>query len=235
MTRFSPGFLHTANGNDQYTKILLHMDGANGGTVFTDSNAGGSAHTWTATQATTVTSGQKFGTAIMQSSSTNGRNLDTPAHADFNLGSVDWTIDFWFNTLGVGTLTYLAGQGPSSGLAASTPFGIVINGTDKVRADISNGSAFTSVTGTTSTLAAGLHHYEVSRNGNVLRAFLDGVQEGGDVAFSGTIPSATNNFAIGRFGEAISSGFGGLIDEFRLSVGIARHTANFTPPTSAYS
>jgi hypothetical protein len=37
-----------AAGNDSFTKILLHMDGANTSTTFTDSNSGGSAHTWTA-------------------------------------------------------------------------------------------------------------------------------------------------------------------------------------------
>ena len=30
-------------GNDQFTKILLHMDGANGATTFPDTNAGGVA------------------------------------------------------------------------------------------------------------------------------------------------------------------------------------------------
>jgi len=32
-------------GNDSYTKVLLHMDGSDASTTFTDSNAGGSAHT----------------------------------------------------------------------------------------------------------------------------------------------------------------------------------------------
>ena len=35
-------------GNDAFTKILLHMDGSNGGTTFTDVNAGGVSNTWSA-------------------------------------------------------------------------------------------------------------------------------------------------------------------------------------------
>src|SRR5262249_41203526 len=35
-------------GNDAFTKILLHFDGADASTAFVDSNLGGSPHTWTA-------------------------------------------------------------------------------------------------------------------------------------------------------------------------------------------
>jgi hypothetical protein len=53
-----------AAGNDSFTKILLHMDGANTSTTFTDSNSGGSAHTWTAAgNAQISTATYKFGGA----------------------------------------------------------------------------------------------------------------------------------------------------------------------------
>jgi hypothetical protein len=87
------------SGNDSFTKILLHMDGANGGTTFTDANVGGSAHTWTANSATTSTGTLKFGTASENCGAGVGW-IDTPDSADFTLGSGDFTIDFWFNRQG---------------------------------------------------------------------------------------------------------------------------------------
>lgn len=232
MTRFSPGFLKAINGNDEFTKILLHMDGANGGTSFPDVNAGGSAHTWTATGATTVTSGQKFGTAIMQAP-----YIDTTSHADFYLGSGDWAFDFWFDTLGLGngTTRNICGQVSAAFAFATMSFYIQINTANKLFASVSTGAAGPSVTGTTAISASGLHHVQFSRTGNNLQLYLDGVQEGGNTAFSSTIPDSTKNFAIGRSGEYTLETFAGLIDEFRLSVGTPRNTANFTPPTSAYS
>ena len=230
--RFSPGFLHGNNGNDQYTKILLHMDGANGGTSFPDVNAGGSAHTWTAHSATTVTSGQKFGTAIMQSP-----YIDAPAHADFNLGSGDWAIDFWFDTLaaGNGTSRYIAGQATNGGPLSSDSFTISLKTDDKILVSVATGSTTIFISGSTAITAAGLHHFQVSRTGNFLQMYLDGTKDATDVAFSATVPSPSRNFAIGRGGEISANTFAGLIDEFRLSVGTPRNTANFTPPTSAYS
>lgn len=234
MSRFGLGFLPHGGGNDQYTKILLHMDGTNGGTSFPDVNVGGSAHTWTAHSATTVTSGQKFGTAIMQSP-----YIDTPASSDFNLGTRDWTIDFWFDMLGLGAGTNraIAGQVPGGlGPASNTSFFLVFLTTNKIRLTTSDGTTNPLITGSTAITAAGLHHLEICRTGNFLQMYLDGVKDATDVSMSGTIPSSSAKFAVGRAGEDTTNpSFAGLIDEFRLSVGIARHTANFTPPTSAYS
>jgi hypothetical protein len=73
------------------TVSLLHMNGANGGTVFTDE----SGKVWTARgSAVTNTTTKKFGTAAYQA--LDNLNflawIDTPAHADFNFGSGDFTI-----------------------------------------------------------------------------------------------------------------------------------------------
>lgn len=226
MSRYSPGFLASGQGNDQYTKILLHLDGN-----LTDSNLGGSAHTWTAHGSSFVTSGQKFGTGAIQCP-----YADTPANADFVLGSGDWTIDFWFDTLaaGNGTSRNLAGQNSAAFTFAATSFFIQLNSANKVTANTCNGAAFFTVNGTTAIATAGLHYFEFVRTGNILRMFLDGVQEGGDVAITGTVPTSASALSVGRSGAYTNETFNGLIDEFRLSVGIARNTANFTPPTTPY-
>lgn len=228
MSRFGLGsFGHLGGGNDQFTKILLHFDGN-----LTDTNLGGSAHTWTAHGSSFVTSGQKFGTGALQCP-----YIDTPAHADFNLGSGDWTIDFWFDTLaaGNGTVRRLCGQSDSAVTPLTESFFIALGGTNLLAASIGNGTALPSaIVGTTAITTSGLHHAEINRYGNVLQLFLDGTKNATDVAFFSTVPNSISNFSVGRAGESVLTPFSGLIDEFRLSVGIARHTANFTPATQAY-
>lgn len=227
-------------GNDIYTKILLHMNGSDGGTVFTDSNIGGAAHTWTATNAVTSTTTPKFGTA---SGFFNGTGwIDTPDHNDFTFGSGDWTADCWFNRAGGdNTRRLMFGQMDPTGSPANQSIYIELyNANDAgvgnancLAARVSNGIN-TMIVGTTAITSTGWHHVAFVRTGNVLKLFLDGVQEGGNVAFTGSIQNSTGKFAVGRGGEYPSLQWNGYIDEFRLSVGIARWTSNFTPPTFAW-
>lgn len=221
-------------GNDAFTKILLHMDGSNGGTVFTDNNAGGSAHTWTPSSATTSTTQFKFGSTSLSAGSTG--YITTPDSADFTLGSGDWTVDTWFYVSGgSGAARYLAGQMNSAGTNASSSLFLGLTSGNVMSVTVNNGSTPTTVNGTTAYTTTGWHHVAFVRTGNILRLFLDGVQEGGDVAFSLSVNDSANNFSVGRLGEFASNSWNGFIDEFRLSVGVARWTANFTPPVAAYT
>jgi hypothetical protein len=65
------------------------------------------------------------------------------------------------------------------------------------------------------------------------RLFINGV-----VSASGTISKAlggnSNDFQIGARNTYTAYSFYGYVDEFRVSKGIARWTANFTPPTDQY-
>ncbi|MCR6734439.1 MAG: hypothetical protein NVV83_10325 [Afipia sp.] len=227
-------WVYDPNGeNDPFTKIMLHFNGSNGGTTFTDSNSGGSAKTWTPTSATTSTVDKKFGTASLL---TAAGFISTPDHADFTLGAGDWTVDFWLNSNGTSGLVGITGQLDGSSTAAGSSFYIIRNASQKVVAGVSNGSSFISVTGTTSVNDSTKRHVALVRVGNVLRLFLGGIQEGGDVAFTGSVPNSSAVFAIGRCGAYTTfTDFSGYIDEFRLSVGAPRWTSNFTPPSAEYS
>lgn len=223
-------------GNDSFTKILLSFDGTDTSTSISDINRGGSAHTWTANGNAQLDTGiTKFGTATLLMDGT-GDYISTPDSADFALGAGDFTIDFWFNvnTSGNGTLRGFAGQCNSTVTAASTSFRANIGTTNVISGIVADAGTGFTITGTTAITTTGWHHYAFLRTGNVLKLFLDGVQEGGDLAFTGTVNNSTNAFAIGRRGEQNNSFYFGSMDEFRLSVGIARWTTNFTPPTLAY-
>lgn len=223
-------------GNDQFTKVLNHFDGTNGSTTITDNNAGGSAHTWTARGLATIsTAASEFGGASLTCNGVTDY-ADTADSADFTLGTNDFTVDCWFNISGgSGTTRYLSGQVDTTGASANQSFGLAMLSSNKFYGEVYSGSTAKTITGTTVITAAGWHHGALVRTGNTLKLFLDGVQEGGDLALgSFTINDSAFKLAVGRLGEFNGFYWNGFIDEFRLSNGIARWTSNFTPPNEPY-
>lgn len=227
-----------ATGNDSFTKILLHMQGANTSTTFPDSNVGGSAHTWTAAGNTQISTADfKFGSSSGAFDGT-GDLLTAPDSADFTLGSGDFTIDFWFNRAGGnGTRRLFCGSSNSAG-GGGFSVSVELTAGNVVSAAASpspgDGTGKVSVTGATAFTAVGWHHVAFVRTGNTLKLFVDGVQEGGDQTFSLAVFDSSNAFGVGCLGELTTLSWFGYMSEFRLSVGTARWTANFTPPTAAY-
>ena len=103
--------------------LLLHFDGADGSTTFTDSSltpktrtANGDAQIDTADSKFSGASGLFDGTDDY---------ITTPDSADFVLGSEDFTIDLWFNcNAPSGAIRHLAGQNGPTSSAANTSFHI---------------------------------------------------------------------------------------------------------------
>jgi Concanavalin A-like lectin/glucanases superfamily len=237
MTQFARGFI--GGGLDQYTKIMLHFDGTNGSTSFVDFAK--PSRVWTARGSGQIsTAAAKFGGSSLACGVQAGY-IDTPDDADWTLGSGDFTVDCWLN---------LIADTP----AACTLFGTVDTGNNVAAASIlanrvpSSGTGklqFAAVTGSTVNLCASLaamtpgggwHHMAGVRSGGSLMLFLDGVIQQ-TVAISGSVNNPVNRLSIGNNGEFVSTNviWSGYIDEFRLSVGIARWTANFTPPAAPYA
>lgn len=227
-------FVHAAGGNDAYTTVLLHFDGADGSTTFTDSNLGGSAHTWTATgNAQIDTAESKFGAASGLFDGT-GDAITTPDHADWDFGSGDFTIDLWFNRAG-GNGTERAMMCQCDLNADFIAFYIELSTANRVKAVLYKADVSTcTITGTTQFTSTGWHHVAFVRTGDVLRLFVDGTQEGGDVAITGAMRTSSAKLGVGRFGDFDGLYWNGWLDEIRISKGTARWTANFTPPSAAY-
>ena len=219
--------------NDIYTKIMLHLDGSNGGVIFTDDAAGGSvAHTWSPVNATISTAASKFGGSSML---TAVGYVTTPDHADYTLGSLDWTADFWLNSNGTSGLVGLVGQSDAAGNLTSVTIAINRSGTNTIQVAVNTPSTSTTF-GSVGTVGGGSwHHIALVRNGTSIKLYIDGVLDGSG-SISGAVNDSSANWSVGRIGQATGyTASSVLIDEFRLSVGIARWTANFTPPSAAYA
>jgi len=238
MSRFGLGFVSGGGtpGNDAFTKILLHFDGANGGTTYTDVNAGGAAKTFTPTNPALValsSTSLKFGPTSCKFS---GSNLTTADHADFTVGSQDWCVDLWWNANGVsaGGFQGICGQVGAAGFT-DTSLAVYRDNSDKIIAYVCIGGSPFTITGTTSINTSAWFHIAFVRTGNSIKLFINGTQEGGTVAISGSINNSTSLFGVGCTGSAGTSSNYGYMDEFRFSVGVSRWTSNFTPPASAYT
>lgn len=205
--------------------LLLHFDGANGSTTFVDSSP--NALTVTATGATISTSNTMSG--FGQTAYFNGSSyLSTPVNSLFAFGTGDYTIECWlYMTSVTGTqCLFSSGIGNSVGNFA----GYFANGSTF---DIyNNGVGPAKFSGTCSISANTWFHFAVTRASGTTRVFLNGSQVGsGTDTFSYSSTTGT-----ARVGSDGISGFPlkAYSDDFRITKGVARYTANFTPPTGPF-
>lgn len=210
-----------------FDSILLHGDGADGGTVFTDSSSYNATLTKTGTVVTSTTA-PKFGTASILINNTS--YLAVPHNARFSFGTGDFCIDFWFKTPLVGTYHVPLSKG-----SAADTYQIYFTNTGAFYV-LQNGANIVSIA-TVGTISANTWtHIEWSRTGTIMYVFLNGVSKYGTsgATNAGTMNGGTGELRIGRDGGGTSYFPDGRIDEFRMQKGIGGHTANFTPPTAPY-
>lgn len=219
-------------GIDSNTVLMLHCDGTDASTTFTDSSATG--HTMTANGDVQIdTAQQKFGTASGLFDGT-GDYLTTLDHADFTFGNGDFTIDFWYRPAAVGKAMFY-----SQSTNGSTQINFYRESTDnKLYFYVTNGGVFQAQYSTAWTPTVNTwYHIALVRNGSTILIFIDGVSKSLTVINAigtSTNPDFTGVVAIGKDSFFNSYFINGWIDEYRVSKGIARWTSDFTPPTAAY-
>ena len=209
-----------------YTKLLLHCDGEDSGTTFMDDS--GRLHTVTANgNVHTDTSVKKFGTASAQFDGT-GDYLSLADNGDWTFGTGDFTIDLWVYPTDIG------GGGNEIFINAATNqyinFGIDNSG--KLLFYIGNGTwqSIPSGVGTALTNDS-WQHVAVTRSGGTVKLFVDGAVVADRTQAESIDPP---DIEIGSCVGGTSDTFTGYMDEIRISKGVARWTAGFTPETSAY-
>jgi hypothetical protein len=81
------------------------------------------------------------------------------------------------------------------------------------------------------------YHIAVTRASGSLRVFLDGVQQGATVTGNTSNFNVTNGFYVAILNSTFAPStrtLNGYIDDLRITKGVARYTAAFTPPTAAF-
>ena len=217
--------LHTTP--DSYTKLLIHSDTSDGSTTFVDSSA--NAHTVvTNGNPTHSTTQKKFGkTSIHCDDSADG--FGAASHADFNLGTLDWTLDFWWYPTSIEAENYfLHTTGGWSMLCLYYPsnngFKIIHN----------NPSSWqTTVQGGEGTLSANRwYHIAFVRANNYHTIYLNGKIVAGPSQDTRALTNTNTTLSASSY---MAGNITGYVDEYRLSVDIARWTGEFVPPSAPYS
>ena len=233
--RMMMGAAGVSGGNDSYTVLLAHMDGTDDAQVFTDSGAGPNCpHTITANgNVKTENTQKKFGTTSAYFDGT-GDYLTVGDHADWDFDTGDWCLEAWIYP------TAISGDGHNFAISLGTqsPSRATLGFTAtqmKCYLIASDSTViFNTTYGSGLSILNNWNHFAMCRYGNSAYLYFNGVEiasasvTGKDFDFTGITPS------IGVLTGTAFYYHTGYIDELRISKGIARWTANFTPPTKAY-
>ncbi len=213
------------------TKLLLHCDGPDGSTTFTDSST--ASRTITASGNAQLDTAQiKFGTASGLFDGT-GDFLSTADSDDFDFSGGIWTVDGWFRTVSLAATQALFGQRTDS----DTYIYAAINTNGSVELFVvASGVAVVDVATAAGVISTNTtYHIAFVENGDSWYIFVNGVDV---TSTGGTDTSRAGNYT-GAFYVGQDSGatyfFNGWIDEFRVVKGTAVWTANFTPSVVAYA
>lgn len=207
-------------------QLLLHMDGANGGTSFPDSSA--NARTITAFgSAQTSTAQSKFGGASGYFNG--GSHLVCPYSDAFNFAGSEWCVEFFVRWAG-GSADVVSRR--AGGIVAA--WEVKINGSGNIYVLIGNSNlstwAFVHTFSGVAVTQNVWQHVAVCGSGGTIRAYVEGVAASNPI--SGTVVSVgTQDLYIGRGGDSFLTGY---LDDLRITKGAARYTANFSPPASAF-
>lgn len=222
---------HDGTPTDPYAssvKLALKMAGANGATTFTD-DAG---HTTTANGDVKIAGGAfPYGRSAAYFDGT-GDYIACTYSTDYEVGSGDFTVEFWFKVPNV------SGQKTLFAFQADFHIGIFLNGNRMNCFASSNGSSWDIISGDTGgSYGAGYtdvtanvwHHFAWVRSGSTWTMWLDGQMDRQLTGITATVFSRNEALNVGRWGNA-GYFMNGYIKDFRLTKGVARYSLPFAPP-----
>lgn len=210
------GTASPVTGDD--TAALLHFDGDNGSTTFTDET---SKQTWTCTGTINLSTAQKkFGTASLLHDAADDNYIFSSNAV--NCGTGDFTLEFFFYVSATGNIEFIFTTPTIYDCylfyrASDTRFEFKTN----------NSSSYVYGASTQPTIDT-WHHLAIVKYSGVGTIYLNGNSLAASRSGTLTTPNVILYVACNRSKSAA------YLDEFRAS-SIARYTGNFTPPTSAFT
>lgn len=226
VARYIPQFTvpSSAFTSDANTATLLHMDGANNSTTFTDSS--GNALTYTPVSGAKISTAQSvFGGAAALFNGTSDY-VTTPHNTALNLAGSDCTLECWIYPTTTGNYRTLLSKRQND---TANEWQLYLLQTDN-RFGFFNGTQYLS---TQPVVLNAWNHVAITLKGTNLKLWLNGKLVG---AYTGvTITDNTTAFTIGAVKFTASTFyefFGGYIDEVRVTKGLARYDYSFTPPNA---
>lgn len=206
------------------TVALLHFEGANASTTFTDDTG----ITWSRSGNTQISTAQfALGSASALFDGT-GDRINTNHRDGFN-ASGDFTIECRIRTAVNNAVKCIAKKGTS---AVTSGWRFYLDATGKVCFDV-NGTTVQTVTGTTTLAVNTWYAVAAVKIGNVVTVFVDGVPEA-SITLTSPVVTNTTTLYVGYDGASSTRDWNGYIDELRISI-TGRYTGAYTPASTPFS
>lgn len=173
------------------------------------------------------TAQSKFGGSSMYFDGT-GDYVSVPVTPNLQFGSSSFTIEAWIYPTNMGSYPMISAQ--YAGSAHAYFFSIGASNTKLTIYLYHDGGSSYFITTNDVTLNT-WNHVALVRNGNTVTMYINGIS-GGNITYTESLRNITTPITVG----ADATGqypFFGYIDDFRITKGYARYTANFTPPQTA--
>lgn len=206
--------------------FLVSFDGANGATTATDE--GVNSHSLTFSGGAALDNGDaKFGSTSLLLDGSD--DVVTVANAPtLELADTDFTIEMWVKRA--------SSQSGLHGLimkrGTSTGWALWIDSNDPRFFVWGCGIDFTSSAALPLNTWA---HLAVTKEGSTVKIWIDGVERASDTwTSSGEYTTNSSDLVIGDDNTASGRHFDGRIQEIRITMGLARYTAAFTPPAASF-
>lgn len=219
--------------------LLVHMDGPDASTTFTDSSA--SAHTLTAQSTAQIDTAQsQFGGASGRFNG-GGPYVSGPVSSDFHLQN-DCTIDAWVYLDeahgNVREIISYGGPGNTWNGTDGIEWRLVSWSDSRIYFQWWNGTTNNNLNTPVINISGGWHHVAVtgtflSGSNSTWRIFLDGVQQASAIAGVPTQISSPNGLKIARAGADVNT-WVGWIDEVHINNGTSLWQSDFTPLALPY-
>lgn len=215
----------TCYGTD--AAVMLHMDGSDASTTFTDSSD--DANSYTANGDAQIDTAQsKFGGAAGLGDGT-GDFVSTGSGAEFNVGTGDFTLDYWMRQTSLGE--HWIGVFESGTCSQFCLASLLTSPASPETITLYTDGG--STTRNPDFVINTWYHIAITRSGTDLRLFVDGTQVGATITNSANMDDNAGFRALGY--DSLNFEITGWMDEVRFVVGTAVWTGNFTPPTAAYT
>lgn len=226
-----PNYPHPTDDYFENVVSLLHFDGANGSTTFTDE----AGRVWTKVGAGTQISSTQYkftGASGAFPGAVAGSNYITTLFTEDMSLAAEFTMECWIYTTARGASNqsiYSAGGSANKGALF-----LGISPTGQVNISRVWIASLLNSTGVIP-LNTWTHIAVVRGSDNILQVFINGVKDATTVVFSGIFaPSPTTGTSAYIGGTPSDPSVSGYIDDFRFTKGIARYSKNFTPPTRPF-
>jgi len=213
-------------------KLLLHFNGADGSTTMTDSSP--VARTVTAAGNAQLDTAQfKYGTASLLLDGVDDR-LSLADSDDWSFSTGAFTLECWVRPASLAAAAEILSHRSA---ADGNNFWYVRLNTDGCISVVAlNGG--TTITNIKTTLPMSVdtwHHLAVVRSGGTVKIWVDGANADTVTTNAATAwPNPAVPLYIGVAHDGLSNDYSGHLDEVRITKGVARYTATFTPPAAAF-